>query len=366
MMHRVILVGGGTAGHVEPALAVAHWLLENSDDVACEFVGTTSGIEQELVPSAGLKLHTILKTPLPRRFNLSTIIWPIRLVVAVAQSLRILRSADLVIGFGGYVSAPCYIAARILGVKLLIHEANAIPGWANKLGAKFADEILIAFKTSRSGGPAWSTAKLVGMPIRTEIFAISQMGKSDRSTIWNGTYKNLGLDRTKRTIFVFGGSLGAQAINSALEQALPELLEKGFNIIHGLGSKNALPQKRPGYAPLAYISDMAGAYVASDLVISRGGAVTCAELDAANSFALIVPLPIGNGEQRANAADLVEKGAAEICSNSEFNSTWLLSNIDELIFKAEKWAAKRSPKTEKPAAEVIGQMVLTKLAKYTK
>jgi UDP-N-acetylglucosamine--N-acetylmuramyl-(pentapeptide) pyrophosphoryl-undecaprenol N-acetylglucosamine transferase len=89
-------------------------------------------------------------------------------------------------------------------------------------------------------------------------------------------------------------------------------------------------------------------------------------LDAANSFALIVPLPIGNGEQRANAADLVEKGAAEICSNSEFNPTWLLSNIDELIYKAEQWAAKRSPNTEKPAAEVIGQLVLTKLAKYTK
>ena len=147
-MHRVLLVGGGTAGHVEPALAVAHWLLENSEDIACEFVGTSSGIEQDLVPSAGLKLHTILKAPLPRTLNISTILWPVRLTIAIAQALRILRSADLVIGFGGYVSAPCYLAARILGVKLLIHEANAIPGWANKLGSKFADENLVAFKST--------------------------------------------------------------------------------------------------------------------------------------------------------------------------------------------------------------------------
>ena len=365
-MHRVLLVGGGTAGHVEPALAVANWLLENSEDIACEFVGTTSGIEQELVPSAGLKLHTILKSPLPRKLNLATIIWPFRLIIAIVQALRIVRSADLVIGFGGYVSAPCYLAARILGVKLLIHEANAIPGWANKLGAKFADEKLVAFKSTLKAGSIWSSAKLVGMPIRSEIFAISNMSKSDRSAIWSQSYLDYGLDRTRQTIFIFGGSLGAQSINNAVRESLSTLAEKGFNVLHGVGSKNELPPARPGYVPLAYISDMASMYVASDLVISRGGAVTCAEIDAANSFALIVPLPIGNGEQSANAADLVEKGAAEICENSEFTSAWLISNIDRLIAKAEQWNAKRLPKSGKPAAELIGQMVLEKIARRAK
>lgn len=365
-MHRVLLVGGGTAGHVEPALAVANWLLEHSEDIACEFIGTASGIEQELVPSAGLKLHSILKAPLPRKLNLSAIIWPIRLIISIIQALRIIRSADLVVGFGGYVSAPCYIAARILGIKLLVHEANALPGWANKLGAKFADENLVAFKNTLKSGPLWSSAKLVGMPIRSEIFAISAMSKADRSAIWNRTYLDLGLDRTKPTIFVFGGSLGAQSINLAVGGALSSLLERGFNIIHGVGGKNELPEARPGYVPLAYISNMAQMYVASDLVISRGGAVTCAEIDSANSFALIVPLPIGNGEQNANAADLVAKGAAQICSNSEFNAAWLDSNIEQLIKRAQEWNSKRSARLEKPAAELIGEIVLDKLVSLTK
>ncbi|CAB4702671.1 unannotated protein [freshwater metagenome] len=360
-MHRVLLVGGGTAGHVEPALAVANWLLENSEDVACEFVGTKFGIERELVPSAGLKLHTILKSPLPRKFDFRAILWPIKFAIAVAQALKIVRSTDLVIGFGGYVSAPCYIAARILGVTLIIHEANAIPGWANKLGAKFADENLIAFKSTSKFGGSWQSAKLVGMPLRSDIFAISNMSKSELSAIWTDTYNELGLDRTKRTIFVFGGSLGAEAINRTISESLYFLLEKGFNVIHGVGSKNSLPKARPGYVPLAYISDMAKMYVASDLVISRGGAVTCAEIDAVNSFALIVPLPIGNGEQNANAADLVSKGAAEICDNSNFTSDWLNSNIDDLALKADSWKAKRTPISLTPAAQKIGQIVLAKI-----
>ncbi len=362
-MHRILLVGGGTAGHVEPALAVANWLLANRDDLSCEFIGTKSGIEQDLVPAAGLKLHTILKTPLPRKLNLRLLFWPFQLAVAIVQAAKILRSADLVIGFGGYVSAPCYIATRILGTKLIIHEANAIPGWANKLGAKFANENLIAFKSSTSFGGKWSRAKLVGMPIRSEIFEISNMGKSDRSALWTQIYRDLDLDRTKPTIFIFGGSLGAQTLNSAVAGAISVLLEKGFNIIHGVGSKNELPKARPGYVPLAYISDMANMYIASDLVISRGGAVTCAELDAANSYALIVPLPIGNGEQSANAADLIAKGAAQICSNSEFTSEWLISNIDQLISKAEEWNAMRAPSTQKPAAQSIGEIILQSLGK---
>jgi len=114
---------------------------------------------------------------------------------------------------------------------------------------------------------------------------------------------------------------------------------------------------------LSYISNMAHMYIASDLVISRGGAVTCAELDAANSYALIVPLPIGNGEQVANASDLVEKGAARICLNSEFTAAWLIANIDSLAQAADQWNLKRSQKTSVPAAEVIGKLILKLMSK---
>lgn len=362
-MHRVLLVGGGTAGHVEPALAVGQWLLANSEDIACEFVGTKSGIETDLVPAAGLKLHVIPKAPLPRSFNLRSLLWPFIFIAAVAQAKRLVGTADLVIGFGGYVSAPCYVAAKLSGVPLIIHEANAIPGWANKLGIKFAQSALVAFSSTLKFDTKWRSAKLVGMPIRDDIFAITNMSKSDRSAKWDATYRELELDRSKRTVFIFGGSLGAQSINTAVSEALPELLKREFNIIHGVGTGNKLPTARPGYAPLSYISNMANMYIASDLVISRGGAVTCAELDAANSYALIVPLPIGNGEQIANAADLVERGAARICPNSEFTGAWLIANIDSLAQAADQWNLKRSQKASLPAAEVIGTLILKLLSK---
>jgi len=365
-VRRILLVGGGTAGHVEPALAVGNWLLGKSSDIACEFVGTKSGIENELVPLAGLKMHHILKAPFPRSITPSTLLWPIKFAISISQALKIVKSVDLVIGFGGYVSAPCYVAAKISGVPLIIHEANAIPGWANKLGAKFADEVLVAFKSSLKVGGKWATAKLVGMPIREEIFAISTMSKSDRSGIWDATYRELRLDRSKRTVFIFGGSLGAQAINKTVEQVLPELLKLDINIIHGIGRGNTLLKAVPGYVPLSYISNMAAMYIASDLVIARGGAVTCAELDVANSFALIIPLPIGNGEQVANAQDLVAKGAAEICLNSDFTPDWLLANIVHLVSKADSWNIKKSQITTTPSVEIIGEIVLKNLVGNSK
>jgi len=361
-MQRIILVGGGTAGHVEPALAVADWLLTNSDDVTCEFVGTKSGIEMDLVPAAGLKLHLITKSPLPRKFGFASLLWPYKFLISIVQALGIIRTADLIIGFGGYVSAPCYIAAKLKSVPIVIHEANAIPGWANKLGITFAEKTFIAFSSTSKFGGKWSSAELAGMPIREEIFAISNLSKSERSAIWDATYRQLGLDRSNRTIFVFGGSLGAKSMNAAVALALPELLNRGFNIIHAVGQNNELPKAVSGYAPLSYIKNMADMYIASDLVISRGGAVTCAEIDAANSYALIVPLPIGNGEQVANAQDLVDKGAGKICLNSDFTSEWLLSNIEALALAADNWNIKRTQKSSPRAAEVIGKIILKKVA----
>ena len=361
-MQRIILVGGGTAGHVEPALAVADWLLTNSENISCEFVGTKSGIENDLVPAAGLKLHLITKSPLPRKFNISSLLWPYRFLYSIFQALRIVRTADLIIGFGGYVSAPCYIAAKLQRIPVFIHEANAIPGWANKLGVGFAKKTFIAFASTTKFGQKWSSAELAGMPIREEIFSISKLSKSERSAKWDATYRELGLDRSNRTIFIFGGSLGAQSLNSAVSLALPELINRGFNVIHGVGQNNELPKSVPGYAPLSYITNMADMYIASDLVISRGGAVTCAELDAANLYALIVPLPIGNGEQIANAKDLVDKGAAKICLNSDFTGEWLLANIDSLALAADNWNIKRTQGSKPRAAEVIGRSILEKVS----
>jgi len=363
-MYRVLLVGGGTAGHVEPALAVGDWLLNSASqniEITCEFIGTRGGIENDLVPAAGLKMHHIVKSPLPRRLTPKALLWPIKFATAFLQALRIVKSADLVLGFGGYVSAPCYLAAKFAKVPLFIHEANALPGWANKLGARFAAQTLIAFPSTSTTEQAFEGAKLVGMPIREEIFEISKLSKLERAGVWEKTYRELGIDRSKRTIFVFGGSLGARSINNAIADALPELLNSGYNVIHGVGRGNLLPKALPGYVPLAYITNMAQMYLASDLIISRGGAISCAEIAASNSYALIVPLAIGNGEQIANAQELIAKGAGQLCLNADFTGRWLLSNIEGLMAEAIAWKSEVREAQSDPAAAKIGELVLENL-----
>ena len=170
MKTTVVFAGGGTAGHVEPALAVADWLRKARPDWQLSFVGTKSGLENQLVPSAGFELINIPKVLMPRQFTPSVLIWPFKLIYATWKSFNICRSASLVIGFGGYACPPIYLAAAILRKPIFIHEANAIPGWANRLGALFAKEIFIAFSRAGNKIGRWRNAKLTGMPIRSENY----------------------------------------------------------------------------------------------------------------------------------------------------------------------------------------------------
>jgi len=335
-MTRVIFAGGGTAGHVEPALSVAQqWMKENPSDT-CIFIGTEHGLETTLVPAAGFTLRTIKKVVLNRKVSPSALLLPINLFQAVMQARAIIKGASLLVGFGGYVSAASYIAAKSCGVPIVIHEANARPGIANRLGALFTSALAVS--TPVKNGP-FSRALITGMPLKSSISSIIARNESDWNAVRTASKRALGFDDSLALVLVVGGSQGSQVMNTVIEQSLASLLQKRIQLMHSLGKKNALPAAQSGYQPHSYIADMATAYLAADLVISRSGAVTCSEFEALGKYALFIPLAIGNGEQLPNAQHLADLGRAEVISQKEFTSPWLLGHIDSLLETSRARAA---------------------------
>jgi UDP-N-acetylglucosamine--N-acetylmuramyl-(pentapeptide) pyrophosphoryl-undecaprenol N-acetylglucosamine transferase len=358
-MKQVLLVGGGTAGHVEPALAVGRWLVQHDQDLKVEFLGTRHGIESDLLAKAGFTLNCIAKVPLPRKISVELLTFPFRFSLSLLQSIALVRRFDLVIGFGGYVSASAYIAAWLLRKPILIHEANAVPGWSNKLAVKFATEVAVAFESVKKRYPAWSQAIHTGMPLRKEIADITRATPIEKAHARASLISDFGLTPELPILLAFGGSQGSVAMNRAINQFSHSKAASKVQIIHAVGGKNLLPAATASYKPLSYIYNMAQVYMGCDLVISRSGAVSCAEIEAIHKFAVLVPLAIGNGEQNANAQDLLDIGAATICANSDFTSSWLESNIDELLARANKFNNTDTLKSWQNADEAIGKIALS-------
>ena len=362
---RVVLVGGGTAGHVEPALAVGNWLRTNDSTLTFDFIGTASGIERELVPAAGFPLRCITKVPLPRALNLSTVTFPFRFLISLLQALRIVRGASVIIGFGGYVSASAYLAGKLAGVPIVIHEANALPGWSNRLGARIADRVAVAFESVPQKFPQWRNAIVVGMPIRRSISELSQLSDSTRASKRSTILESLGFTADLPVVLVFGGSQGSTAMNTAVQEFARSIEANRIQFIHAVGMKNALPVATSNYRPLSYIFEMADMYLAADLIISRSGAVTCAEIEAVHKFAILVPLAIGNGEQIANAENLLQTGAAQMCSSADFNLEWLKQNLTTALASAEKFKSAPKRSTPKSADQSLGEMALEVMKKVS-
>ena len=327
-MATIVLAGGGTAGHIEPALAVARaWRVAHPEDLIV-FIGSEGGLENEIIPAAGFTVTHIPKVAVARRPSLTWLRVPVQLFSAVRASRIILRDADLLIGFGGYVSAPAYLAARITGLPTVIHEANAKPGWANRLGALMTPFVAVANPVDSR---EFTDALLTGMPLRSDVAAAFTASRSDFQGARIGAKKRLGFDEKAPLIFIMGGSQGSVAMNKEISGALPALLSKGLSILHSVGRANPLPKAEGAYHPVAYVDAMADAYLASDLIIARSGAVTCCEFRAIGRYALFVPLPIGNGEQFLNARTLVADKRAQLLEQSQFTSAYLIEHIDELL-----------------------------------
>jgi len=330
-MATVVLAGGGTAGHVEPALAVARqWKISHPQD-RLVFLGTSSGLETTLVPAANFELHLIPRVRISRRPSASWLNIPFDLISSVLESKKIVKDADVVIGFGGYVSAPAYIAARFSGVPIVIHEANAKPGWANRLGAAFSQHLAVAHPVD-SG--KFEHALLAGLPLRSDVAKAFNDSQADWGAARRAAKLRLGFPADAPLVFVMGGSQGSVAINKVIESSVEMFIQKGLSVLHSVGKLNSLPQAKGGYKPVAYVDAMADAYLAADVIIGRSGAVTCSEFRALGQYALFVPLPIGNGEQFVNAASLVADDRAEVVSQKEFSADFLNSHIAKLLAKS--------------------------------
>lgn len=323
-MTTYLLCGGGTAGHVNPLLAIADRITRDEPDASAVVLGTVEGLEARLVPARGYELVTVEKIPFPRRPGRGSLAFPSRLG-GVVRSIRTLiaeRGVDVVVGVGGYVAAPAYIAARRSRVPIALHEANARPGMANRLGSTFTRHVGVAF-----AGTPLRHARHVGMPLRAEIETL------DRAAVRDEAIGALGLDPAARTLLVTGGSLGARRLNETIRAALPALLATGWQVLHITGERDdpVGTAKGDGYHPIAYCDRMDLALAAADLAVSRAGSATVSELTALGIPAVYVPLAIGNGEQRLNASGAVIGGAARMVSNDEFTPGWAGSQLPELM-----------------------------------
>ena len=331
----VVVAGGGTAGHVEPALAVAEALVERHGATVTA-LGTPRGLERDLVPARGFDLRLIDPVPVPRRPNLDLLKLPVRVVKAVQQTRRILRDvqADALIGFGGYVSAPGYLAARSLGIPFFVHEANARAGLANKLGVRLGGTGFNA--VADSGMPG----EVVGIPVRAGLRSGDTRAAAQRAR------EQWGLDPERRTLLVTGGSQGAVSLNRAVAGAVDTLTTAGgLQVLHAYGRRNTAPTPHEHYVPLPYIGDMAAAYAVADLIVCRSGAMTVAEVTASGLPAVYVPLPHGNGEQALNATDVVDAGAARLVDDADLDADRLVTETtgilgDEATLEAMRVAAR--------------------------
>ncbi|HEX7405518.1 MAG TPA: UDP-N-acetylglucosamine--N-acetylmuramyl-(pentapeptide) pyrophosphoryl-undecaprenol N-acetylglucosamine transferase [Candidatus Nanopelagicaceae bacterium] len=349
----IVFAGGGSAGHVEPALAVARqWRAIYPGDRSV-FIGTLEGLENSLVPAAGFELRRIPKVVLPRSLNADFLRLPWNLWKAVAEARVIISRSSLVVGFGGYVSASAYLAARLEKVPIVVHEANATIGWANRLGAILTDYLAIARPVQKG---KFSKANVTGLPLRQDVHAAVESASSDWEEARIQAKHRLGWDVDRPTLLVLGGSQGSASINREVAVAIPYLTSHGVQILHSVGAKNPLPESIPNYTPTPYIIDMATAYLAADLIIARSGAVTCAETGALGRMAIFIPLPIGNGEQARNADYLVAAGRAIVISQREFSANWLTANFDTLIARARKTSMKGLSRDLGAADNIVGLM----------
>ncbi|OHU53631.1 undecaprenyldiphospho-muramoylpentapeptide beta-N-acetylglucosaminyltransferase [Mycobacteroides chelonae] len=339
----MVLAGGGTAGHVEPAMAVADALREIDPSVRITALGTERGLETRLVPDRGYDLELIVPVPLPRRLTGDLVRLPLRVRRAVRQTRAVFDNvgADVVIGFGGYVALPAYLAARRgplrrPRVPVVIHEANARAGLANRVGARRAQRVLSAVSDS-----GLRHAEVVGVPVRGSITAL------DRTALRQEARAHYGFDDDALVLLVFGGSQGAVSLNNAVSAAANDLAAAGVSVLHAHGPKNTIelpqggPRDVPGapkYVALPYLDRMDLAYAAADIAVCRSGAMTVAEVSAVGLPAIYVPLPIGNGEQRLNALPVVEAGGGVIVADRDLTPETLAHMVIEIASDSGKLA----------------------------
>ena len=363
----VMVMAGGTGGHVFPALAVADELKQQGYEI--HWLGTAAGIEAEIIPKAGYPLHRIEVTGLRGKGKLALLAAPFKIAKAIYQALRFMRivKPSAVLGLGGFATGPGGVAAKLLGIPLLIHEQNAFPGMTNRLLKPLANVVMQAFPNTFRGTKGLEKLLTTGNPVRANIVALDDMKAESTSR-----------ENDKLNVLVVGGSLGAVALNIAVMEALVLILKQGPeqsvpNIWHQVGKKN-IASVQQAYAEkglagkakvVAFIDDMSQAYDWADLVVCRAGALTVSEVACAGKAAIFIPYPFAvDDHQTANAQILVNANAAEVKQQSELTAQWLASRWTTYaeqpqLIKNMSIAAKSVSVVD--AAAVVAQQVIKQI-----
>jgi UDP-N-acetylglucosamine--N-acetylmuramyl-(pentapeptide) pyrophosphoryl-undecaprenol N-acetylglucosamine transferase len=330
----VILAGGGTAGHVEPALATADALRRIDPSIGITALGTAAGLEARLVPARGYDLAEIPRVPLPRRVTPQIVAVPGRLLGAVRAVEDVLErtEASVVVGFGGYVAMPAYLAARRRHIPIVVHEANARPGLANRIGARMTKHVAVSFPST-----VLPHATHIGIPLRQAVAHLDRAARRAEARASFGLHPDL------PTLLVTGGSQGARRINDAVVGAAADLVAAGVQVLHHAGTGNLAAVQEAvealsatSYVAVGYVDHMEMAYAAADLVLCRAGAMTCAELAAVGLPAVYVPLSHGNGEQRLNAMPTVEAGGGVIIADADLDPAAVRDTVLPLLIDPDR------------------------------
>lgn len=323
----IIFAGGGTGGHLYPAIAIAEEILKIDPAGRIVFVGTRTKIEARVVPEKGFEFHTIWISGFSRRFTVNNLLFPVKVIVSLVQSFFLIRSIrpDAVLGTGGYVSGPVLFVASLMGIPTVIHESNSYPGVTTRILASRATKVLITFEVTKRWLSSVASVEVAGNPTREELSAVS---RAEGSRFFN-------LNPAKKTLLVFGGSLGAASINRVMPAVVDGAVSNGFQIIWQTGESDheaaVTVKHHPGVMIVRYIDRMDCAYAAADLVVSRSGATTLAELTRLGKPAILVPYPhAAANHQELNALAMVDAGAARMVRDSELTVA-LLKTVHELL-----------------------------------
>ncbi len=324
----VVLAGGGSAGHVSPLLATADALCRLAPGTRVTALGTARGLEASLVPARGYLLELVPRVRVPRRPSAEWLTLPTKLRAAVRAAGQVLAAveADVVVGFGGYVSAPAYLAARRRGIPIVVHEANPRAGLANRLGARYAARVV----TATDGVGGLKNTVTLGLPMRHEIAALDRAARRAEGLAAFGLRPDL------PTLLVTGGSQGARTLNTAAIGAAGAFAAAGVQVLHAAGPRNEVPAPivaagDPPYVLVPYLDRMELAYAAADLVLCRSGANTCAELTAVGLPGAYVPLPHGNGEQRLLAGPVVAAGGGILVADADCTPEWAAATLPPIL-----------------------------------
>ena len=339
-LRSVVLAGGGTGGHIYPLLAYADCLRRHDPSIRITCLGTEKGLENELIPKAGYQLRNVPAHQLPRKVNLDLLLTAPRMLKAMKATRDIMDevAADVVVGFGGYVAVPAYLAAWRRKTPMVVFEYNDPPGVANKLALKFTDNLALGFQHLPQASPILADGTVTGIPLRPAISGL------DRHAMRAQACAHFGLDPNRPVLFVYGGSQGAASINNAVSGAAQVLTHRGVQVLHIIGARRDEPVHIPdglpvAYRTLPYLDRMDLGYAAADMVLARGGSMTVAEVTALGIPTVFVPMPWGNKEQYRNAGPVVAAGGAVFCDDEALNPSWIEANLVPIITDRQRLAA---------------------------